>query len=325
MASAVDLAYNNTQRMRPGPHSRLSDRSFRIFRTDHRLMSLQWSAGYYTPQGTVGFLAQEGDTIWATDEEHIAWIQATLKQVNAPPFNVPDPRDSSRPPPVPKSHGESIARRIRGTTPITHDSHPGTYQDETPSRFANVQLPPEGTQYFGIKKGHRKVVHPDVYTYTNIAGTFGTPIPSKKDPSPIRKVPSASPEHSKVPFCHTPHEPWAAGTPFGIPKGHYQPKSSPGDGPASFFGVPETTHRRNPHASPRGSAGGRPPPPPPRGPPSGGPPDDLVGHPAVCHLLVVRDAHHGPLLHIVKTQAATILDPMADHQAEDLLGREQDS
>ena len=84
-----------------------------------RLMHLQWSAGYYTPQGTIGFLMQEGDTIWATDEENIEWIRAVLKQSNAPPFDVPDLEDSSKPPPVPTSHGPSFTQRLRGFIPDT--------------------------------------------------------------------------------------------------------------------------------------------------------------------------------------------------------------
>ena len=38
------------------------------------LKSLQWSAGYYHPQGTMGYLAQDGDIIWATDEANIKWF-----------------------------------------------------------------------------------------------------------------------------------------------------------------------------------------------------------------------------------------------------------
>ena len=83
---------------------------------------------------------------------------------------------TSRPPPVPTSHGPAVARRLRGFIPDTQDSHPKHYQDETPGRFADVQLPPKGTQYFGVKKGQRKVVHPDGHTYTDIAGAFGTDI-----------------------------------------------------------------------------------------------------------------------------------------------------
>ena len=53
----------------------------------------------------------------------------------------------------------------------------------------------------------------------------------------------------------------AAGTPLGIPTGHAKTSPSPGDGPASFFGAPESNRCCRPTGSPHTSAGGRPLPP----------------------------------------------------------------